>query len=73
MSSLPRLNLTVPIVEQNRTPTNFFHISWQLIVEAIEAIQTAISGGVGGTSLFIDGGDSTNSGTPYVAIDGGSA
>lgn len=30
-------------------------------------------GGGGGTSLEIDGGDSGNSGTPYIAIDGGSS
>lgn len=31
------------------------------------------SGGGGGAILYIDGGDAYSGGTPYVAIDGGSA
>ena len=36
-------------------------------------VSTLESGGVGGTILWIDGGDANNTGAPYVAIDGGSA
>jgi hypothetical protein len=70
MPEIPYLNSGVPIAEQTRTPSTFFHTAWQILVDAVKTLQ---DGGVGGTTLFIDGGDATNTGTPYIAIDGGSA
>lgn len=41
--------------------------SLELRVQAVEA------GGGGGSSVDIDGGNATNSGTAYLTLDGGSA
>ncbi len=62
----PYLNSSEPLVYSTGAPTPSFHYWWQLIVDALKAT-------VGVTSLTIDGGNASNSGTPYFAIDGGSA
>lgn len=68
---LPRLNSGVPIVVPNLgTPTSTFHIWWQKVVEQIEALWLAV---VGISTVQIQGGDASNSGTPYIAVDGGVA
>ncbi len=44
---------------------------WRLTGQGLDRISATI--GAGGTTLEIDGGTSTASGTPSLAIDGGSA
>ena len=70
-TALPYLSDSVPIVvPQQGTPTSTFHIWWQILVDSINALWVAVAGT---STVKVDGGDASNAGTPYIAIDGGVA